>query len=91
MSIIDKLTIDSARHRIMGSAEAAEFWGVTLPHWRRLYRDEKVPTPVRVGIRKLGCQLGLLIDGLDRLGEGGRVIRHFPFKAKPHTDGTARG
>lgn len=65
MSIIDKLTPDLARHRIMDSAEAAEFWGVSLPHWRRLYRDRKVPKPLRIGDRKLGWQLGILIDALE--------------------------
>jgi predicted DNA-binding transcriptional regulator AlpA len=65
MSVTDKLTPDMARHRIMNSAEAAEFWGVSLPHWRRLYRDEKVPRPVRVGTRKLGWSIGLLIDALE--------------------------
>jgi predicted DNA-binding transcriptional regulator AlpA len=70
MSIIDQLPIDAARHRILDSADAAQFWGVSLPHWRRLYRDEKVPPPVRIGIRKLGWQLGSLIDGLAARAKG---------------------
>lgn len=64
MSIIDRLPSDLARHRILGSAEAAEFWNVSLPHWRRLYRMGKVPKPIRVGDRKLGWQFGDLIDAL---------------------------
>ena len=65
MSIIDKLTPDMARHRILDSGSAAEFWGVSLPHWRRLYRDEKVPKPLKVGSRKLGWPIGVLIDALE--------------------------
>jgi predicted DNA-binding transcriptional regulator AlpA len=65
MSIFDKLTPDTARLRIVDSAEAAEFWGVSLPHWRRLYRHQKVPTPIKIGDRKLGWQLGILIDALE--------------------------
>ncbi len=70
MSIIDKLTPDMARHRILDSAESAEFWGVSLPHWRRLYRDEKVPRPVKIGERKLGWQFGTLIDALEARSRG---------------------
>jgi predicted DNA-binding transcriptional regulator AlpA len=64
MSIVDKLPSDLARHRILSSAEAAEFWNVSLPHWRRLYRMGKVPKPIRIGDRKLGWQFGGLIDAL---------------------------
>jgi predicted DNA-binding transcriptional regulator AlpA len=64
LSIIEKLPPDMVRHRIASAAEAAEFWGVSLPHWRRLYRSGKVPKPMRIGDRKLGWQLGALIDAL---------------------------
>lgn len=65
MSVIDKLTPDMARYRVLDSAEAAEFWGVSLSHWRRLYRNEKVPKPMRVADRKLGWRFGSLIDALE--------------------------
>jgi predicted DNA-binding transcriptional regulator AlpA len=64
-STLDGLTADLGRHRILASDVAAEFWGVSLPHWRRLYRDGRVPKPVRIGIRKLGWRVGDLIDALE--------------------------
>jgi predicted DNA-binding transcriptional regulator AlpA len=70
MNIIDELPIDAARHRILDSASASKFWGVSLPHWRRLYRDEKVPRPLKIGDRKLGWQLGALIDALEARSRG---------------------
>jgi predicted DNA-binding transcriptional regulator AlpA len=70
MSIIDELPIGAARHRILDSASASKFWGVSLPHWRRLYRDEKVPRPLKIGDRKLGWQLGTLIDALEARSRG---------------------
>ena len=48
--------------RILDSAQAAEFWGVSLPHWRRLYREGKVPRGIRIGVRKLGWRVSDLID-----------------------------
>ena len=50
--------------RILTSAEAARFWGVSLPHWRRMTRDGKVPNPIRIGERKLGWRIGVLVDAL---------------------------
>lgn len=50
--------------RILSAAQAARFWGVSLPHWRRLYRTGKVPTPIKVSERKLGWRVGALNDAL---------------------------
>ena len=44
---------------------ASAFWGVSLPHWRRLYRTGKVPHPIKVGERKLGWRVGALADALN--------------------------
>ena len=45
MSIIDQLPIDAARHRILGSADAAQFWGVSLaPLAPSLSRREGAPS-----------------------------------------------
>jgi predicted DNA-binding transcriptional regulator AlpA len=52
------------------SKKSAEFWGVSLPHWRRLYRERKVPPPIRVGDRKYGWRVGDLIDGLAERAKG---------------------
>ena len=65
------LPIDLGRSRILDAAAAAVFWGVSLPHWRRLYRAGKVPRPIKIGERKLGWRIGVLSDGLAaRDGEG---------------------
>lgn len=59
---LNDLPISIGRHRMLDSAMAAQFWGVSLPHWRRLYRARKVPPPTKVGERKLGWTAGTLID-----------------------------
>ena len=53
-----------AEGRILNAPEAALFWGVSLPQWRRLYRAGKVPTPIKVSERKLGWRVGALNDAL---------------------------
>ncbi len=52
------------RSRILDSTQASEFWGVSRSHWRRLYRAKQVPSPIKIGERKLGWRAGDLIDGL---------------------------
>jgi predicted DNA-binding transcriptional regulator AlpA len=52
------------RSRILVSTQASEFWGVSRSHWRRLYRAKRVPSPIKIGERKLGWRAGDLIDGL---------------------------
>ena len=58
------LPSDLGRSRILDAAMASAFWGVSLPHWRRLYRTGKVPHPIKVGERKLGWRIGDLADAL---------------------------
>jgi len=53
-----------AEKRILNAPEAALFWGVSLPHWRRMYRLGKVPAPIKVSDRKLGWQVGSLAEAL---------------------------
>jgi predicted DNA-binding transcriptional regulator AlpA len=67
--VLDTLPAELTRHRILSAAQAAQLWGVSLPHWRRLYRLGKVPAPIHIGERKLGWRAGDLIDALDKLGE----------------------
>jgi predicted DNA-binding transcriptional regulator AlpA len=59
------LPSDLGRSRILDTAEASAFWGVSLPHWRRLYRTGKVPHPIKVGERRLGWRVGALADALN--------------------------
>jgi predicted DNA-binding transcriptional regulator AlpA len=61
---LNSLPPDLGRNRVLDSKESAQFWGVSLPHWRRLYRARKVPAPIKVGDRKYGWRIGVLIDAL---------------------------
>jgi predicted DNA-binding transcriptional regulator AlpA len=61
---LNNLPSDLGRNRVLDAATASAFWGVSLPHWRRLYRTGKVPQPVKVGERKLGWRVGVLADAL---------------------------
>jgi predicted DNA-binding transcriptional regulator AlpA len=58
------LPSDLGRNRVLDAATASAFWGVSLPHWRRLYRAGKVPRPIKIGERKLGWRIGALADAL---------------------------
>ena len=58
------LPFDLGRNRVLDAAAASAFWGVSLPHWRRLYRTGKVPRPIKIGERKLGWRVGVLSDAL---------------------------
>jgi predicted DNA-binding transcriptional regulator AlpA len=64
MPSLAALPTEAVTGRILNSRQAAQYWGVSLPHWRRLYRARKVPTPIRIGDRKYGWRLGALIDAL---------------------------
>ena len=59
------LPSDLGRNRILDAATAAKFWGVSLAHWRRMYRTGAVPKPIKIGERKLGWRVGTLVDALD--------------------------
>ncbi|MFC1455391.1 helix-turn-helix transcriptional regulator [Microvirga arabica] len=61
---IDFLPPELARNRVLDSAQAAAFWGVSLPHWRRMYRLDQVPKPIKLSVRKLGWRVGDLVDAL---------------------------
>ncbi|MFZ2106264.1 MAG: hypothetical protein WAV18_12965 [Roseiarcus sp.] len=50
------------RDRVLDSAQTAKFFGISVPHFRRLYRAKKVPPPITIGYRKYGWQAGVLID-----------------------------
>jgi predicted DNA-binding transcriptional regulator AlpA len=52
--------------RVVSAAQAAAYWGVSLPHWRRLYRAGRVPRPIKIGERKLGWRAGDLLAEIER-------------------------
>jgi prophage regulatory protein len=62
---LENLPADIARHRVLNSAKAAEFWGVSTRHWRRLYQEKAVPAPIRISTRRYGWRVGDLIDALE--------------------------
>jgi predicted DNA-binding transcriptional regulator AlpA len=71
MNYLNTLPPDLGRNRVLDSRNSAEFWSVSLPHWRRLYRAGKVPPPILIGDRKYGWRVGDLIDALaKRASEG---------------------
>jgi predicted DNA-binding transcriptional regulator AlpA len=55
---------DLTRYKVLNTAQAAEFCNISVPHWRRLYRAGKVPSPIQLSSRKLGWRAGDLIDWL---------------------------
>ena len=61
---LDALPAEAIKGRILNSAQAAEYWGVSVPHWRRLCRAGKAPPPIKIGERKNGWRLGVLDDAL---------------------------
>jgi predicted DNA-binding transcriptional regulator AlpA len=61
---LNNLPPDLGRNRVLDAETSATYWGVSLPHWRRLYRSGKVPRPIKIGDRKLGWRIGDLADGL---------------------------
>jgi predicted DNA-binding transcriptional regulator AlpA len=50
-----------ASRKVLDTAEAASFWGVSVMTWRRLYREGRVPRPILISARKYGWRLGDLM------------------------------
>jgi predicted DNA-binding transcriptional regulator AlpA len=63
-----ELPPEAIKGRILNSGQAAQYWGVSVAHWRRLYRSGKVPAPIAIGIRKKGWRLDTLSAALDERG-----------------------
>ncbi len=57
-----KIPDEMARRRIIPTKAAAELLGFSVPHFRRLYRTNRVPQPLIIGARKLGWRVGDLLD-----------------------------
>jgi len=54
------------KSRLVSSKQAAVLANFSVPHWRRLYRANKTPRPVRLGQRKLGWRVGDLEEWLEQ-------------------------
>jgi prophage regulatory protein len=59
---MSELPIGFSRDQVVGTKEAASLLNYSIPHFRRLYRAGKVPTPIRLSDRKLGWRVGVLLD-----------------------------
>ena len=62
MSALSNIPSNLSRERLIKTKQAAEFLGMSVPHLRRLYRINKVPSPIKIGERQYGWRLGALID-----------------------------
>lgn len=62
---LDSVPPEYARNRVLDSKQAAAFLGLSLSHFRRLYRLGKVPRPINISERKYGWPFGLLSDHVD--------------------------
>ena len=64
------LSPDLEKHRILDTSQSAQFIGLSVPHFRRLYRSGKAPKPLLIGDRKYGWRAGDLVQWLaSRVGE----------------------
>jgi predicted DNA-binding transcriptional regulator AlpA len=72
MSALSNIPSDLNRERLLDTAQTAEFLGMSIPHFRRLYRARKVPTPIKIGERKYAWRLSGLIDFVIAKAEGGK-------------------
>ena len=70
-STLNQLPADIGRHRILNTGKFPAFCRLSVPHWRRLYRTNKAPKPVKLSTRKLGWRAGDLADWIEtRRSEG---------------------
>ena len=59
---LNDIPATAERSRILNAKQTAALFGVSLPHFRRLYKAGKVPAPIRIGERKLGWPMGKILD-----------------------------
>lgn len=70
MSALATLPADIARRRVLGTADAARFCGLSVPTFRRLKERRAIPAPILLSERRLGWRIGDLSDWLDARAEG---------------------
>jgi predicted DNA-binding transcriptional regulator AlpA len=69
---ISSLPIELASRRVLSIEATAEFIGVSVNTCRRMYEAGTLPKPIPLNARKLGYQVGTLIEWLeDRKKMGG--------------------
>jgi predicted DNA-binding transcriptional regulator AlpA len=52
-------------NRLLNSQEAARLLGLSISHFRRLYRAGRLPKPVRIGVRKCAFRQGDLLAAIE--------------------------
>jgi prophage regulatory protein len=62
---LDYLPAEFNRQRVLSAAEAALFLNLSLPHFRRLYRNGGVPAPIKLSTRRVGWQMSVLIGWVE--------------------------
>ena len=62
MNKVVQLPTIAERDRIIDTKQSAALLNVSVPHYRRLYRTGKVPMHIKIGKRKYGTRLGVLLD-----------------------------
>jgi len=65
MTTLESLPPELAPLRVLDAVQASAFVGVGLDLWRKMYRRGDAPTPIPVGARKLGWQVGTLADWIE--------------------------
>jgi len=62
-----------ARKRILSIEASAQFIGVSTNTCRRMYAAGTLPRPIPLNARKLGFQVGTLVDWLETRKDGSGV------------------
>ena len=70
MSVLATLPSDIARCRVLSTADAARFCGLSVPTFRRLKDRKAIPAPILLSERRLGWRIGDLSDWLDARAAG---------------------
>jgi predicted DNA-binding transcriptional regulator AlpA len=65
MTGLETLPPEITRLRVLDTAQACAFVGISVPQWRRMYREGDAPSPIHLNKRKLGWQIGTLADWLE--------------------------
>lgn len=70
------LTELPTEHRVVTEGQAAHYCGLSVVHFRRLRKNEAGPGLVRLGVRRIGYQIGDLLAWLeDRSSRSTQTIR----------------
>lgn len=67
------MRIGYTREQVIGAKAAALLLNISLSHFRRQYRFGCVPAPIKFTGRKLGWQVGVLLDWLDTHSKNNNV------------------